>query len=213
MSYTNTIDLAGDTHIILADNAVMNVTVTGYNNGIQSTSGNNYSLFVYGQTGQSGELNVTSDRFACYIIYGGDITIAGGKVTASGTMGIHAQYNNNGGNVTIKNATVTATGTSFYGILSEYGGNITIDNSNVTATGNYGIYAQNGDITIASGTVTASGTQNGIFTENGSVTINGGQVTATGNFGIYTIGSVTINGGQVTTTSPSAGPTLPTSSM
>ena len=200
VSYTNTIDLAGDTHIILADNAVMNVTVTGYNNGIQSTSGNNYSLFVYGQTGQSGELNVTSDRFACYIIYGGDITIAGGKVTASGTMGIHAQYNNNGGNVTIKNATVTATGTSFYGILSEYGGNITIDNSNVTATGNYGIYAQNGDITIASGTVTASGTQNGIFTENGSVTINGGQVTATGNFGIYTIGSVTINGGQVTTT-------------
>ena len=198
VSYTNTIDLAGDTHIILADNAVMNVTVTGYNNGIQSTSGNNYSLFVYGQTGQSGELNVTSDRFACYIIYGGDITIAGGKVTTSGTMGIHAQYNNNGGNVTIKNATVTATGTSFYGILSENGGNITIDNSNVTATGNYGIYAQNGDITIASGTVTASGTQYGIFNSNGSVTINGGQVTATGNFGIYTIGSVTINGGQVT---------------
>ena len=198
VSYTNTIDLAGDTHIILADNAVMNVTVTGYNNGIQSTSGNNYSLFVYGQTGQSGELNVTSDRFACYIIYGGDITIAGGKVTTSGTMGIHAQYNNNGGNVTIKNATVTATGTSYYGILSENGGNITIDNSNVTATGNYGIYAQNGDITIASGTVTASGTQNGIFNSNGSVTINGGQVTATGNFGIYTIGSVTINGGQVT---------------
>jgi hypothetical protein len=200
VSYTNTIDLAGDTHIILADNAVMNVTVTGYNNGIQSTSGNKYSLFVYGQTGQSGELNVTSDRFACYIIYGGDITIAGGKVTASGTTGIYAQYyNNKGGNVTIKNATVTATGTSF-GILSENGGNITIDNSNVTATGNYGIYAQNGDITIASGTVTASGTQFGIYTD-GSVTINGGQVTATGNYGIYTInGSVTINGGQVTAT-------------
>jgi hypothetical protein len=200
VNYTNTIDLAGDTHIILADNAVMNVTVTGYNHGIQSTSENNYSLFVYGQTGQSGELNVTSNnRFACYI-YGGDITIAGGKVTASGTMGIYAQYNNNGGNVTIKNATVTATGTSIYGILSEYGGNITIDNSNVTATGNYGIYAQNGDITIASGTVTASGTQYGIFNSNGSVTINGGQVTATGNFGIYTIGSVTINGGQVSAT-------------
>ena len=225
VNYTNTIDLAGDTHIILADNAVMNVTVTG-NYGIRSVSGNNYSLFVYGQTGQSGELNVTSDRFACYI-YGGDITIAGGKVTASGTIGIFAQYYNNGGNVTIKNATVTATGTSYNGILSEDGGNITIDNSNVTATStgsnvilaqkggitidnskvtatatNNGtvIYAGKGDITIASGTVTASGTQYGIFTENGSVTINGGQVTATGNFGIYTIGSVTINGGQVSAT-------------
>ena len=205
VNYTNTINLGGDTHIILADNAVMNVTASEGNYGIQSTSGNNYSLFVYGQTGQSGELNVTSDRFACYIIYGGDITIAGGKVTASGTMGIHAQYNNNGGNVTIKNATVTATGTSYFGILSEYGGNITIDNSNVTATstGSSGIYAENGNITIASGTVTASGssTQFGIYTVYGSVTINGGQVTTTGSIGIYTVyGSVTINGGQVMAT-------------
>jgi hypothetical protein len=187
----------------LADNAVMNVTVTGYNYGIQSTSGSNSSLFVYGQTGQSGELNVTSNSYACYI-YGGDITIAGGKVTASGSTGIFAQNNNNGGNVTIKNATVTATGTSYFGIISEYG-NITIDNSNVTATstGNHGIYADKGNITIASGTVTASGssTKFGIYTVNGSVTINGGQVTTTGSFGIYTVyGSVAINGGQVSAT-------------
>ena len=227
VNYTNTINLAGDTHIILADNAVMNVTASEGNYGIQSTSGNNYSLFVYGQTGQSGELNVTSNSIACFIS-GGDITIAGGKVTASGRIiGLYAQYtNNNGGNVTIKNATVTATGTSYFGILSEYGGNITIDNSNVTATstgssgiyagngnitidnsnvtatstGSSGIYAENGNITIASGTVTASGssTQFGIYTVYGSVTINGGQVMATGNLGIYTVnGSVTINGGQV----------------
>ena len=203
VNYTNTINLGGDTHIILADNAVMNVTASEGNYGIQSTSGNNYSLFVYGQTGQSGELNVTSNSIACFIS-GGDITIAGGKVTASGRIiGLYAQYtNNNGGNVTIKNATVTATGTSYFGILSEYGGNITIDNSNVTATstGSSGIYAENGNITIASGTVTASGssTQFGIYTVYGSVTINGGQVMATGNLGIYTVnGSVTINGGQV----------------
>ena len=227
VNYTNTINLGGDTHIILADNAVMNVTASEGNYGIQSTSGSNSSLFVYGQTGQSGELNVTSNSFACFIS-GGDITIAGGKVTASGgIIGLYAQYtNNNGGNVTIKNATVTATGTSYFGILSEYGGNITIDNSNVTATstgssgiyagngnitidnsnvtatstGSSGINAENGNITIASGTVTASGssTQFGIYTVYGSVTINGGQVMATGNLGIYTVnGSVTINGGQV----------------
>ena len=228
VNYTNTINLGGDTHIILADNAVMNVTASEGNYGIQSTSGNNYSLFVYGQTGQSGELNVTSNSIACFIS-GGDITIAGGKVTASGRIiGLYAQYtNNNGGNVTIKNATVTATGTSYFGIFAEYGGNITIDNSNVTATstgsygiydengnitidnsnvtatstGNHGIYAKNGNITIASGTVTSSSTKFGIYTEYGSVTINGGQVTTTGSFGIYTVnGSVAINGGQVSAT-------------
>ena len=206
VNYTNTINLGGDTHIILADNAVMNVTASEGNYGIQSTSGNNYSLFVYGQTGQSGELNVTSNSIACFIS-GGDITIAGGKVTASGRIiGLYAQYtNNNGGNVTIKNATVTATGTSYFGIFAEYGGNITIDNSNVTATstGSSGINAENGNITIASGTVTASGssTKFGIYTVYGSVTINGGQVTTTGSIGIYTVyGSVTINGGQVMAT-------------
>ena len=201
VNYTNTINLGGDTHIILADNAVMNVTVGG-NHGIRNTSVSNSSLFVYGQTGQSGELNVTSNDYACYI-YGGDITIAGGKVTASAATGIFAQYNNNGGNVTIQNATVTATA-SYYAIRST-NGDITIDNSNVTATstGSSGIYAENGNITIASGKVTASGssTNFGIYTVYGSVTINGGQVTTTGKFGIHTVnGSVTINGGQVTTT-------------
>ena len=184
VNYTNTINLGGDTHIILADNAVMNVTVGG-NYGIQSTSGNNYSFFVYGQTGQSGELNVTSNSIACFIS-GGDITIAGGKVTASGRIiGLNAQYtNNNGGNVTIKNATVTATGTSYFGILSEYGGNITIDNSNVTATstGSSGIYAGNGDITIDNSNVTATATVNNgiaIFAENGDIIFrNGGKTTA-----------------------------------
>ena len=206
VNYTNTINLGGDTHIILADNAVMNVTASEGNYGIQSPSGSNSSLFVYGQTGQSGELNVTSNSFACFIS-GGDITIAGGKVTASGgIIGLYAQYtNNNGGNVTIKNATVTATGTSYFGIFAEYGGDITIDNSNVTATstGSSGINAENGNITIASGTVTASGssTKFGIYTVYGSVTINGGQVTTTGSIGIYTVyGSVTINGGQVMAT-------------
>ena len=175
VNYTKTINLAGDTHIILADNAVMNVTVGGYH-GIRNTSGNNYSLFVYGQTGQSGELNVTSNDYACYI-YGGDITIAGGKVTASAPTGIFAQYNNNGGNVTIKNATVTATA-SYYAIRST-NGDITIDNSNVTAT------------------ITGNGNYRAFYSEGGGNIIfrNGGKTRTEG--GIYCAGDVTIEGGQV----------------
>ena len=211
VNYTNTINLAGDTHIILADNAVMNVTVGG-NHGIRSTSGNNYSLFVYGQTGQSGELNVTSNSFACFIS-GGDITIAGGKVTASGgIIGLYAQYtNNNGGNVTIKNATVTATGTSHYGIFAENGGNITIDNSNLTATstGSYGIYAKEGDITITDCEVEAIG-GSGIYAYSGNnsgdvgnVTIQNATVTATASFAAIRSnnGNITIDNSNVTATS------------
>ena len=213
LDYSSTITLSGDTHIILADDAVMNVTVSGSNNhGIKNTSGNNYSLFVYGQSGQSGELNVTSSDNAI-LNYGGDITIAGGKVTASGANGIMAD----GGNVTIKNATVTATTTSDgrVGAIRSNHGDITIDNSNVTATGtgNSGgaIFADNGDIIIRNGGKTTANENNNvaIYALEGNLTITGCEVEATGAKGIHANnsdnngddGNVTIQNATVTATS------------
>ena len=198
LNYSSTITLSGDTHIILCDDAVMNVTVSGSNNlGIKNTSGNNYSLFVYGQSGQSGELNVTSSDDAI-LNYGGDITIAGGKVTASGANGIMAD----GGNVTIKNATVTATGS--YAAIRSNNGDITIDNSNVTATATNNInggaiYAYNGDIIIRNGGKTTANANNvAINAVVGDITITGCEVEATGGKGIFADNSSNNGGGNVT---------------
>ena len=219
LNYTSTIYLAGETHIILCDDAVMNVDVTSTNtsSGIYSAS-SGYSLSIYGQTNQSGELNVTStDGNALYV--SGDITIAGGKVTASGENGITAD----GGKMTIKNATVTATGTATTynrgkGICS-YNGGITIDNSNVTATGagNNGeaIYSENGDIIIRNGGKTTANENNNvaILAAEGDITITGCEVEATGATGIFADnydnngddGNVTIQNAMVTATTTSDG--------
>ena len=216
LNYSSTITLSGNTHIILCDGAVMNVDVTSTNtsSGIYSAS-SGYSLSIYGQTNQSGELNVTStnDYDALYVY--GDITIAGGKVTASGKNGIMA----NGGNVTIKNATVAATGTLSHtgmGICS-YNGGITIDNSNVTATGTdiggngKAIYTFGGDITIGNSNVTATATYSyGIYATKGNITITDCEVEATAGVGISADiyinngdnnGNVTIQNATVTATS------------
>ena len=119
---------------------------------------------------------MTSNYIAC-CIYGGDITIAGGKVTASGSTGIYAQYNNNGGNVTIKNATVTATASN--DAIRSNNGDITIDNSNVTATrtgnGNYRAFYSEGGGNIIFRNGGKTRTERGIYCE-GDVTIEGGQV-------------------------------------
>ena len=201
VNYTSKINLAGETHIILADGAVMNVTTTS-NYGINGTNGNP-SLFVYGQSGQSGQLNVTSNRYAIIIVQGditiaggivtatsmstsyiaiyavvGDITITGCEVEATGGNGIFADNssNNGGGNVTIQNATVTATTTStvYTGAIRSYNGGITINNSNVTAMGTarYGIYAEySGNILLNGGKITATGNNCGIYAENGNITL------------------------------------------
>ena len=216
VNYTSTINLAGDTHIILADGAVMNVNVTTTSSyGIEGSNGNG-SLSIYGQSGQSGQLNVTSNRFA--IIVQGDITIAGGIVTATSTSTSDVAIYAENGDLTITGCEVEATGGT--GIFADNydnngdDGNLTIQNATVTATttsnGYVGaIRSRNGDITIDNSNVTATGTgRYGIYAENsGNILLNGGKITANGSgFGlICDAGNVTIEGGQVETTGGSFG--------
>ena len=204
VNYTTGLKLSGDAHIILADNAVMNVTA-GSSYGIASTTGNSYSLFIYGQSGQSGELNVTSNRFATNIV-AGDITIAGGNVTAKGTMGIFPQkYKNKGGNVKITNGKVTATGTSSVGIYA-YDGDILIEGGQISATGSsYGMNANNITLglTDASDYITAS-------SYNGTVKIADGQTLYAGIqafTGTLTAPEIQAIGGQKLTSVSIAPPT------
>ena len=159
LNYDHYLTLFGDVHIILMDNAVMNL---GTEDSCLSFSGlfaNGHSISIYGQsTGENmGQLNVYAKL--CIYMYNGNITICGGKVMTTGHDG--------------------------KGIQTEYG-NITITGGEVTATGEMGILASDGNLTITGGEVTARGDAYGICSFDGSVTISGGQVTANGNSeGIY----------------------------
>ena len=95
-----------------------------------------------------------------------------------------------------QNGILKATATGHYGIYSEEG-NITISGGSVTATGNnFGIYGYNG-VTISGSTVSATGNDCGIYSSR-NITISDSKVTATGNNnGIYGYNGVTISGSTV----------------
>ena len=210
LSYTSTLILNGDVHLILADNAKMTMDVV---NG-PAIFGYSGDFYIYGQSdGENiGKLIATSDAtgfdFTQGKLYvnGGQVeaigssngilcngaTINGGQLKATGFTGICSRsVNSNSANITITGGQVTAIGNN-NGIIAN--NNVTISGGQVTATGSgtngYGILSLQGSVTISGGQVEASSTKGyGIISLQGGVTISGGQVTATGsdtNYGIYT---------------------------
>ena len=172
INFDNNVDLYGDVRLILTDGKKMTITVESNKPGILwvSQGSNNGFLSIYGQSGDTGSLEVTSKNKDGINVR--SLTINGGTVVATGagtgSAGIHA-----GDRFTINGGIVVATGNG-NGIYS----NITINGGTVVATGTYNcIYAYD-DITINGGTVTATSTE-GDGIEAKTVTIKGGSVTAT----------------------------------
>ncbi len=153
VKYTSQVMFSGDAHLILADDATIEIE-TGDEHGIYASN----NLTIYGQSNQNGILKATGNNYGIYGDNG--FTINGGSVEATGDYGIIVFKG-----VTISGGSVTATGES-EGICS-YSGDITISGGSVTASGNnYGIYGDNG-FTINGGSVTASGYYDGIYAYNG----------------------------------------------
>ena len=192
------------------------------NAGISVATGK--SLVIYGQSKNTGTLNVTGGNYGAAIGGGrgaacGTVTINGGTVNAGGTAssnrgaGIGGGYysggaGGNGGTVTINGGNVTASSSNSAGIGggrggSSYkcgdGGTVTINGGNVTAIGG-SVCAGIGGAGTTSGTSYAG--------SGGTVTITGGTVIATGDNrgagiggGCYgSGGNVTITGGRVVAT-------------
>ncbi|MBR3073817.1 InlB B-repeat-containing protein, partial [Fibrobacter sp.] len=141
VSYTSSVCFGYDAHLILADGAKMTVEVSSRFDAILAKN----SLAIYGQSGQSGILVATAQEEPGSGIYGNNVIISGGNITATGIgYGIY------GNNVIISGGSVTATG-DFDGIYSYSG--VTITGGNVTATGSgisrYGIYSAYGDISLS----------------------------------------------------------------
>ena len=126
INYTGTVNLSGDVHLILKDNAVMNVgTVETPING-HGISGNGHSISIYAQSmGESqGQLHVnTSSNYGIYatpininggqvttnIIEAEGVTINGGQVTADLGIISYQEVTINGGQVTA-NSIITYNG-------------------------------------------------------------------------------------------------------
>ncbi|SOD13432.1 Listeria/Bacterioides repeat-containing protein [Fibrobacter sp. UWB16] len=164
VKYSSQVKFSGEAHLILADGAKMEIETEG-EYGIYASK----NLTIYGQNGQSGILNAIANGSSGNGIYSrfGDITIIGGKVTATGSsFGI---YGSNG--VTISGGSVTATGSN-YGIYGYDG--VSISGGSVTATGEngVGIYSVFGNIMISGGSVMATGKNGyGISSWDGNITL------------------------------------------
>ena len=202
-------------------------TVTGRSCGIDSYG--DITISGSGSLKVSGGDDISVDGYASYGIYaGGNVTIEGADVTASGgeaeyefSYGIYA-----GGDVTVEDADVTATGGKAGGDscgIRAYEGSVTISGCTVEATGgeaggnSCGLYADDGSVNISGGTVEttggkAGGESYGIRAFKGIVTISGCTVEATGgeaggnSCGICADdGSVNISGCTVEATGGEAG--------
>ena len=210
VNYNQTLTVSGDVHLILKDNAVMNIgtaetPVSG--NGI-GNSQYPFSINIYGQsTGENnGQLNIYASQYGIWA-YEGNFNCSSAKVTVSASYyGIYAGSSSNSkGNINLKDATVTVNSTNDYAIYAQ-GGNLNIDGGKVTATGkDRVIYAYKqyygGNIIISGGQVTSNGGTCGLYVCGGGLNISGGQVTASGStYGILADcgGNFTISGGQVT---------------
>ena len=201
VSFNQSVSVEGDVHIVLKDDAVVNIgteesPVDGVGIGIGNDD-ENCSISIYGQStgANNGQLNVYATE-TCIRASDGDFNCSSARVTATSTSsaadGICAIKSNS--SINLKDATVNTTGQ--YGLYAQ--GNVTIDGGEVTATGHiYGIHSKNGAVTISGGEVKATG-KRGIYAESG-ITISGGTVGAKGsNYGIYVqTGDVIISGGQV----------------
>ena len=120
-TFTNTITLKGNVHIILANGTTMSVGTSGSpiaGSGIVSTGSYNYNLSIHGQEGSTGKLNVFANGDAGIGVK--DLTICGGCITSSN----------------IKNDNF-CDGIKSTGNLVIYGGQVT----STSTEGGYGIYA------------------------------------------------------------------------
>ena len=141
----------------------------------------------------------------------GDLTVSdNATLTAIGGMSMDRSYgvNVSGGSVTVSgNGTLTATGGKATDGKSTDG--VVYDS--------YGVYIDNGSVTISGGTLTATGLEAtdesvGLYV-NGSVTVSGGELNVVvGNatelsYGMYATGSLTVEGGELNAVAGSVGDT------
>ena len=149
------LNLKGDTHIILCDDA--NLIINGENSYV---SGSLKNLFVYAQSngGHAGAISVTSSTVNTIDV--NDFTIHGGKVSATANSDKTTVRVSN--DFTIYGGQLNATANGKNGDVIYIKGNMTVNDGQVTATAN----GEKGDAIYSA-------------SNSATLTVNGGKLTAT----------------------------------
>ena len=187
---TNRITVMGNVNLILGDGATLTAS-----EGI-TVQGSANSLTIWAQStdpAAMGKLTATADSDAAGIGGsgsiggdGGNITINGGVVTASSSIGAGigggataSTGGNNagdGGTITINGGVVTASSNSGAGIGGGYGGGVSGSGGNITINGGVVTASSNSGAAIGGG-------GGGVSGSGGNITINGGFITAEATYG------------------------------
>lgn len=199
-TYTNW-SVAGNTFTITG-----NVTIIGN----AATS----SQLVFNAAGNHITWNANLDSSATGGINlqgGGDLTIAGGTITAAAGIAVNFPSGDiviNGGDITSTtfngvtgNSVIVNGGTVTAQVNAVTGGSggVTLNNGTITTYAGLGINGGAGGVIMTGGDVIAHGTGGGTNAINagaGGITISGGTVTAQGN-GLSATGDVTVNNGAI----------------
>ena len=207
--FTGTVYFTGDTHLILADGARMDVgsATTPFTGDCIHIEPGNLSIYAQSTGDNMGQLN-TFAKYGYDGIYASPstsatgVTIHGGSIscTVSNGGGIMTFSSSTATSITINGGNISCSVNNSSGIIarsSNADASVTINGGNITCDGNRGtgLMAESGDgasiITINEGNVTVKGNNlnHGLFAYSNascSVTINDGYVDlSVQDFGIY----------------------------
>ena len=131
VSYTGTLMLRGDVHLILADGATLNIgTENSPINNECIGSGASATLTIYGQSGGTGALNAYTSGSSCTAIAASSLTVNGGTVTAKSRNG-NQTILLTGGSLTVNGGSLKAANSSIQGIAIQ--GNVQFNGGTLNA--------------------------------------------------------------------------------
>ncbi len=168
----NDLEVKGDVHLILADDASLTTMYRFFYDIYYN--GTDY-LTIYGQDNGNGKLNLKGDSSGSCFVFSSSLTINGGEIVVDTE---DSGFDIKGGSLTINGGKVDVK--AQYNGISIYNGSLTINGGkvDVEAQEGCGFFIDTGSLTINGGEVNAEGQSEGILIDNGSLTINGGEIVA-----------------------------------
>ena len=173
ITFTHTIMLSGDVHLVLADGHTMNLGTESQmlNSEKDPVSGyfsneSYYSLTIHGGTAGTGALNIYYDSdWSGRGIDVNNFTLEGGKINVKTKGANYAVFAEN--DITINGGELTLVRNNYRGGLYAHFGDVHVTDGTIN-----GSVSTKGDIYISGGTINGS-----IYAENQNAYISGGQIT------------------------------------